>query len=358
MILEEQGLLLKNLEKNVKKKKQELKKSLKKGVAAERKIKRAIDIIKESSENEEYKTLSEEEINELQSIVKEILNHLVDERKNQEQAVQLLEEADEQLKAVEVDAYNNFKLMANGLITETITHELDSVCRTSNMGNIEPHFDNLKKELKNSQKVYVINNDVQPIKKSYHAIANKMKEVADLYNFVEKTFIKRGSYDEFENQNINQLITDIKKNLPELDKEEIDVTCMTEDLTWFVPKGVLVHVFYNLISNSIYWIDRRRKYSGSDDYYKHSGKDKIIIESEDPNEIMVYDTGTGVLKVMEDILFQPLESGKENHTGRGMGLYIVQQLLRSFSADIELTDERNAYGNKYKFCITLNTQEN
>lgn len=133
---------------------------------------------------------------------------------------------------------------------------------------------------------------------------------------------------------------------------------MTEDLTWFVPKGVLVHVFYNLISNSIYWIDRRRKYSGSDDYYKHSGKDKIIIESEDPNEIMVYDTGTGVLKVMEDILFQPLESGKENHTGRGMGLYIVQQLLRSFSADIELTDERNAYGNKYKFRITLNTQEN
>lgn len=358
VILEEQGLLLKNLEKNVKKKKQELKKSLKKGVAAERKIKRAIDIIKESSENEEYKTLSEEEINELQSIVKEILNHLVDERKNQEQAVQLLEEADEQLKAVEVDAYNNFKLMANGLITETITHELDSVCRTSNMGNIEPHFDNLKKELKNSQKVYVINNDVQPIRKSYHAIANKMKEVADLYNFVEKTFIKRGSYDEFENQNINQLITDIKKNLPELDKEEIDVTCMTEDLTWFVPKGVLVHVFYNLISNSIYWIDRRRKYSGSDDYYKHSGKDKIIIESEDPNEIMVYDTGTGVLKVMEDILFQPLESGKENHTGRGMGLYIVQQLLRSFSADIELTDERNAYGNKYKFRITLNTQEN
>ena len=131
------------------------------------------------------------------------MNHLVDERKNQEQAVQLLEEADEQLKAVEVDAYNNFKLMANGLITETITHELDSVCRTSNMGNIEPHFDNLKKELKNSQKVYVINNDVQPIKKSYHAIANKMKEVADLYNFVEKTFIKRVIYDQFYNININ-----------------------------------------------------------------------------------------------------------------------------------------------------------
>ena len=358
VILEENGLLLVNLEKNVKKKKQELKKSLMKGVDAERKIKRAVDIMRGNFENEKLKTLSEEEMKELLSIVKDISDHLVYERKNQEQAVQLLTEADEQLKAVEVDAYNNFKLMANGLITETITHELDSVCRTSNMDNMGPHFDNLKKELLNSQKVFVINNDVQPIKKSYYAIAGKMEEVADLYNFVEKTFIKRGSYDEFENQNIKQLIIDIQNNMDEIVREEIEVECTTGDLTWFVPKGVLIHVFYNLISNSVYWIDRRRKYSITDKYYNYYGRDKIVIEAEDSNEIIVYDTGTGVLKAMEDILFQPLESGKENHTGRGMGLYIVQQLLRSFSADIELIDERNEYGNKYKFGIILNTQEN
>ena len=357
VILEEQGLLLTNLGKDVRKKNQELKRSLKKGINAEKKVKRAIDIIKVFSGVGDYKTHSEEEIKELQLIVKDILEHLVDERKNQEQAVQLLSEADEQLKAVEVDAYNNFKLMANGLITETITHELDSVCRTSNMDNMESHFDNLKRELLDSQKVFVINQDVRPIKKSYYAIADKMEEVSNLYNFVEKTFIRRGSYDEFENQNINQLINDIRNNLEEISKEDIEIICMTQDLSWFVPKGVLLHVFYNLISNSVYWIDRRRKYSISDKYYDYQGKDNIVIKSEGSNEIIVYDTGTGVLKPMEDILFQPLESGKENHTGRGMGLYIVQQLLRSFSADIELTDERNKYGNRYKFRIMLNTQE-
>ena len=145
--------------------------------------------------------------------------------------------------------------------------------------------------------------------------------------------------------------------MEEISKEDIEIICMTQDLSWFVPKGVLLHVFYNLISNSVYWIDRRRKYSISDKYYDYQGKDNIVIKSEGSNEIIVYDTGTGVLKPMEDILFQPLESGKENHTGRGMGLYIVQQLLRSFSADIELTDERNKYGNRYKFRIMLNTQE-
>lgn len=355
VIFEEQGLLLDNLEKNVREKNQELKKSLKKGKNAEKKIKRALEIIYEIPE-EENKIFSEKEMKELQDIVKDTLEHLVEERKNQEQAVQLLAEADEQLKAVEVDAYNNFKLMANGLITETITHELDSVCRTSNMDNMKPHFDNLKRVLLENQKVSIINQDVRPIKKSYYAIADKMEEVSDLYNFVEKTFIKRGSYDEFEDQNINELINDIQKNLDEISREEIDVICMTEDLTWFVPKGVLLHVFYNLVSNSVYWIDRRRKYSISDQYYNHQGKDYIMIEAEDQNEIVVYDTGTGVLKPMEDVLFQPLESGKENHTGRGMGLYIVQQLLRSFSADIELTDERNEYGNRYKFRITLNKE--
>lgn len=60
---------------------------------------------------------------------------------------------------------------------------------------------------------------------------------------------------------------------------------------------------------------------------------------------------------MEDILFQPLESGKPNREGRGMGLYIVQQLLRSFSAEIQLMDERNIYNNRYKFLISVNNEE-
>lgn len=35
--------------------------------------------------------------------------------------------------------------MANGLITETITHELDSVCKTSKASDVVTHFDFMKK---------------------------------------------------------------------------------------------------------------------------------------------------------------------------------------------------------------------
>lgn len=124
-----------------------------------------------------------------------------------------------------------------------------------------------------------------------------------------------------------------------------------------MPKGVLIHVFYNLFTNATYWIDRRRKYALTDRNFATEEVDKIVVKCINDEEIIVYDTGTGIMKNMEDILFQPLESGKPNREGRGMGLYIVQQLLRSFSADIQLLDERNRYGNRYKFLLSLNTEE-
>ena len=55
---------------------------------------------------------------------------------------------------------------------------------------------------------------------------------------------------------------------------------------------------------------------------------------------------------MEDVLFEALQSGKDYSERRGMGLYIVQQLLQSFEANIELLPERNKYGNRYKFMIS------
>lgn len=135
------------------------------------------------------------------------------------------------------------------------------------------------------------------------------------------------------------------------------IECDTCNIEWFVPKGVLIHVFYNLFTNAVYWIDRRRKYALDDKSYASDEGDKIVVKCINDEEIVVYDTGTGVIKNMEDILFQPLESGKPNREGRGMGLYIVQQLMRSFSADIQLLDERNKYGNKYKFVLCLNAEE-
>lgn len=290
-------------------------------------------------------------------MMKKTSDYLQKERAIQGEAASLLTQAEEKLKTIEVEAYNNFKLMANGLITETITHELDSVCRAGRLSDVECHFDVLKEYFVGAKNIKMYNTQVIPIKRNYDIVTNKISDVGNLYNFLEKTFIRKGTYDEFEATCINDVVENIKGNLLELSKNNIDIVCTTEDLTWIVPKGVLIHVLYNLFTNAIYWIDKRRKYADADNKYRSEVSDAIYVKTESQDAIIVYDTGTGVSKYMEDILFQPLESGKPNHEGRGMGLYIVQQLLRSFSADIELLEKRNDYGNRYIFRIELNAED-
>lgn len=276
----------------------------------------------------------------------------------QESTAILLSEADAQLKAIEVESYNNYKLMANGLITETITHELHSLCKTGIAPDASGHFNCIKDYFVHNSGVRVYNQHMVPIQNSYNNIAGKLDQIGNLYAFVETTFIKKGSFDEFVYQKINDIISNIRENfVTTIKKEKVDIVSKTNDLTWFVPKGVLLHVFYNLINNSLYWIDIRRKRAQSDPSYCYHDTDKIVIETCDVDAIMVYDTGTGVSQSMEDILFEPLQSGKPLSEGRGMGLYIVRKLLNSFGGEIELLDERNRYGNRYKFLLISNSQE-
>lgn len=283
--------------------------------------------------------------------------HFKEDQNTHSEAVSLLTEADEQLKAIEVESYNNFKLMANGLITETITHELHSLSKTGIDPNIHTHFDFLKTYFLQNKSAGIFNQHVYPVKNGYDIISGKMLQVADLYSFLENTFIKKGTYDEFIHQHIANLVESIQENLIKITREnKIAIECTTKDLTWFVPKGVLLHVFYNLFNNSIYWIDERRKFAESDLKYCYNGEDKIIIEECGSDGIIISDTGTGVLVPMEDILFEPLQSGKPHHEGRGMGLYIVKKLMNSFDGDIELLSDRNSYGNRYKFLITVSNE--
>lgn len=354
VIFEQNGLLGESLKKQVKKNINNITGLSNKSKAVNQKLQKAIGLIEAECEKD---NIDREVVKRIALIMQETSEHIEDEKNIHQQATVLLNEASEQLKAVEVEAYNNFKLMANGLITETITHELDSLCKTSRIVDVTSHFDYMKEYFIEKREVGVFNKHVNPIRKSYDVLSNKMLDVGNLYNFLEKTFIKKGTYDEFQYQNIGEVVQNVESNLLALKEENIEIKCKVCNMEWFVPKGVLIHVFYNLFTNAMYWIDRRRKYAQDDTSYISEKPDAIVIERIDDEEIVVYDTGTGVLKDMEEILFQPLESGKPNREGRGMGLYIVQQLLRSFSAEIQLMEERNIYNNRYKFLISVNNEE-
>lgn len=359
VILEENGLLGEPLAKRVKKNVDLVQQMIKKN-------KKMMDTIQEVSQTLEKKvvidgasaSMPKTTYEFVSKVIGDMNEHFKEDQETHSEAANLLAEADEQLKIIEVESYNNYKLMANGLITETITHELHSLSTTNIDYQVDGHFESLKNYFSENKESKVYNNHVYPIKNSYSVISNKMLQIGDMYSFLEKTFIKKGTYDDFVQQNINELAEQVYSNLMKASKtSKIALKCEAKELTWFVPKGILVHVFYNLFSNSRYWIDIRRKRAEKDPAYVLNEEDQIVVEQLGEDGLIVSDTGTGVISNMQDILFEPLQSGKPFNEGRGMGLYIVKKLMNSFGGDIILLPDLNKLGNRHRFLLTTDKAE-
>lgn len=351
-ILRDEGLLQDDTKKEVKRRKDETSKLLKENQRLRQEIKKTKEILLSKaiivgdnvsiSQKVYDKTISTLESADAQiEVTQEELG----------KTKEVLDTAEAGLKEIQIEAFNNYKLMANGLITETITHELHSIVSDENMYNIEGDFEVLKEFLyKNNVALY--NNNLLPIKDQTDLLMGKVEDVADLYGFLERTFIKKNNYDEYACESIEAVVNEIEgKVKKELSKNKIHIRKENLKVQWYMPKGVLLHVLYNLFTNSIYWIDIREKRALKEkNYCKETNE--IVIEQKTDTNIWIYDSGLGVLKKMEYILFEALQTGKEND-GRGMGLYIVKKLLNSFKADIELLEETNEWGNRYIFSITV-----
>lgn len=351
-ILRDEGLLQDDTKKEVKRRKDETSKLLKENQRLRQEIKKTKEILLSKA------VIVGEDVSISQKVYDKTISTL-DSVDAQMQITQdelgktkeALDTAEAGLKEIEIEAFNNYKLMANGLITETITHELHSIVNDENMYSIEGDFEVLKEFLyENNIRLY--NNNLLPIKDQSDLLMGKVENVADLYGFLERTFIKKNNYDEYACESIQSVVNEIEGKLKkELSKNKICIRKENLKAQWYMPKGVLLHVLYNLFTNSIYWIDVREKRALKEKNY-YVEKNEIVIEQKTDTNIWIYDSGLGVLKKMEYILFEALQSGKEND-GRGMGLYIVKKLLNSFKADIELLEETNEWGNRYIFSITV-----
>jgi signal transduction histidine kinase len=119
------------------------------------------------------------------------------------------------------------------------------------------------------------------------------------------------------------------------------------DFSVLVNKGKLIQVFDNLINNSIYWLKK------CCDSEKKSGLFmKVTIQSP---YVYFEDNGWGVDKSIEDSIFEPFVTRKPVGEGRGLGLYIIKNLLNADNCDAVLDGERNDLGNRYRFVLNLSS---
>ncbi|HYE18500.1 MAG TPA: sensor histidine kinase [Tepidisphaeraceae bacterium] len=110
-----------------------------------------------------------------------------------------------------------------------------------------------------------------------------------------------------------------------------------------INQGKLTQVIDNLVINSEYWLKEALRVGKID-------RGVITARFEAPH-VKISDNGSGIDSHIEPTLFQPFNSAKKN--GRGLGLFIVRQLLDSDNCSITVSPRRNAEGRLHQFVVDL-----
>ena len=224
-----------------------------------------------------------------------------------------------------------FELAGLGISVETFTHEFDSCIRNIKEKNQRIVANRDSQTISDLiQHVNYVTYALDALRKQMSYFNPGLKYVrAERQTFSVKEFLEQ--HKSFYRERCQR--NNIKFNLH-----------INKDFSIRINRGMLNQVFDNLFNNSEYWLEFSRKYGivNQKEYY---------IEIRDVGYILVWDNGIGISRDIEDRLFEPFESKKEN--GRGLGLYIVASNLQYNSASIKLLQERNEKGNLYKFEINL-----
>lgn len=114
-----------------------------------------------------------------------------------------------------------------------------------------------------------------------------------------------------------------------LKKEHIDLVIQEgrSPLIAKITDAVLLQLFLNLFDNAMYWLDQSPKKEKRIEIHLNGDKGQLIFA----------DNGPGVAKEDAPYIFEPFYSGK-GIEGRGLGLYIVRQLLERSDFAIELAE--------------------
>ena len=221
------------------------------------------------------------------------------------------------------------ELAGLGITAEAFTHELYNII--DRVSAQTDQIAKLNRKDKNENTAFFIY--VEHVKNFSQSIRIQLNHLAPSLKFNRET-----------KQNVQlSLFGDEVKNYYKIRfGESIDIKVQViDDFSIQINKGKLTQIFDNLILNSEYWLKEILKTN-------KSFKAEIYIEIKS-SSVFLSDNGYGILPDFESILFQPFITSKPLGEGRGLGLFIVQQLLDSVDSSIILLDKRNKYERRFAF---------
>lgn len=228
------------------------------------------------------------------------------------------------------------QLAGLGLIAEALSHQLSNI-----LDRLEIETDRVSKHVRgqltidsvNAVKLFVehVRGASKSFKKQLSHLAPSLKYVRETREIIE----------------ISELIEETKDYYTDRFGGQIKIAIKHKgaDFKLKMNKGKFIQILDNIILNSEYWLKQIKK-------GRQGFTPEITLEISEPF-IKIYDNGTGIDPNVEDRIFQPFVTTKPKKVGRGLGLFIVQQMLESEGCEILLLHKKNEAGRRYIFQLDM-----
>lgn len=226
-------------------------------------------------------------------------------------------------------------LAAVGMTAESITHEFPNLIKRLNEGNV----DFKKKVSKEPISREVCQDFSIQVAITANTMTQQLKHVSPALRYAresKESFDIRKFFEIQKEQFYNLYMHKYGVSLEVTEETPCSIT---------INEGRFIQVLDNLINNSIYWLRQ---------HPVETPKVSILIQKP---WLYVYDNGLGVAPAVEESLFEPFVTMKPKGQGRGLGLFIVRQLLDAVGCFIVLDERRNAYDRRYIFAMNLSNIE-
>ncbi|WP_222126673.1 sensor histidine kinase [Paenibacillus sp. 32O-W] len=260
-----------------------------------------------------------------------------------------LEKASEEIKAAKrLYEYSQeemaplLELSALGIIAEALTHEMNkSITNTRfRAQSIQKYMVSGLKDANNEKIMELLkksHGEARLIEAESNSIDRQVRHLAPGFRKRRRTN---------EKVNLNKELNNIYKQgviAERAERNGIEIR-LIQDAEVIVESslGLVIQVFDNLYINSEYWLQY---------FYVAKEIDKKVfnIQLTSKGLVRVWDSGLGIDPIIEDRLFLPFETQKNE--GRGLGLYIVSSILEISGSTIRLLPEKNMHNRRFIFEI-------
>ncbi|CAM1368672.1 Histidine Kinase [Tenacibaculum soleae] len=303
-------------------------------------------LINKTKNNPLFTSDKEKEIgDQIETILKELesvqntlfkLNKVILKANQLNEVIDILEP---KIKILE-EQLNNFSELASlGLTAESISHEFATIAdRLAEKASFYSH--KLESKKLTDAEVYTL---MQYINSTVNGLKVQLKHLdpALKYNREKKT---KFLFSEFLDEEKDYYRNRFEKFGIEFIIEVVD------NFSIKMNRGKLTQIIDNLLNNSEYWLKERKQ-------NEKSFTPKIFIKVESP-WVYVYDNGFGIAPAIENQIFEPFVTTKPKGEGRGLGLFIIQQLLDSSGCTIILEPTKNENKRKYIFAMNFSNTIN